>query len=75
MISRVAESAGKKIANPRNNYMRWARHPVLSNANHGSHLPAAWRTLYELTQLPTAVLETAIKDGRRPPAKLAPNAK
>jgi hypothetical protein len=28
-----------------------ARHPVLSNANHASHLPASWTTLYELTHL------------------------
>lgn len=24
---------------------------LLSNANHGSHLPPSWRTLYELTRL------------------------
>jgi DUF3102 family protein len=28
-----------------------ARHPVLSNVAHGPHLPASWRTLYELTKI------------------------
>src|SRR5260221_9439189 len=36
--------------------MKITRHPVLSNANHGSLLPPSWRTLYELTKLPDDVL-------------------
>jgi hypothetical protein len=31
-----------------------AQHRVLANANHGSHLPPSWRTLYELTKLDDA---------------------
>jgi Protein of unknown function (DUF3102)/Temperature dependent protein affecting M2 dsRNA replication len=31
--------------------MAIAANPVLSNANHGSDLPASWRALYELTKL------------------------
>jgi hypothetical protein len=41
-----------------------ARHPVISNATHVSHLPPSWGTLYELTKVETKALEAAIKDGR-----------
>ncbi len=44
-----------------------ARNPVLSNANHGSYLPASWRTLSELARLPQEVLEEALDDGRITP--------
>jgi hypothetical protein len=43
--------------------MKITRHPVLSNANHGSLLPPSWRTLYELTKLPDDVLLAKLKDG------------
>jgi hypothetical protein len=33
-------------------------------ANHGSALPASWRTLYELQRLPEKIFEKAVKDGR-----------
>lgn len=44
--------------------MRIAKHPILSNANHGSSLPTSWRCLYELSRLPVPVLERAIAEGR-----------
>jgi hypothetical protein len=31
--------------------MTVAKHPIISNRNHGSVLPPSWRTLYELTKL------------------------
>jgi hypothetical protein len=40
-----------------------ASHPVLSNRNHGSDLPASWRTLYELTKLDDEALIAGIKAG------------
>jgi hypothetical protein len=40
--------------------MTIAAHPVLSNAAHGSHLPASWRTLSELTVLDKDELEIAL---------------
>ena len=40
-----------------------AEHPVISNANHGSHLPPSWRTLYELTKIPDKMLLAKIADG------------
>jgi hypothetical protein len=43
--------------------MKITRHPILSNADHGRHLPPSWRTLYELTKLPDAVLLAKLKDG------------
>jgi hypothetical protein len=48
-------------------YMRIAEHPVLSNPNHGSNLPASWRTLAELARLDGPALERAIRDGRVTP--------
>lgn len=44
-------------------YMAIAAHPVLSNRNHGNDLPPNWRTLYELTHLPTPVLEAHLALG------------
>jgi N6-adenosine-specific RNA methylase IME4 len=44
-----------------------ARHPVISNATHGSHLPASGRTLYELSRLEPPALEAAIAEGRVTP--------
>jgi hypothetical protein len=44
--------------------MKIASHPVLSEANHGSRLPRSWRTLYELTKFPEAMLRQALADGR-----------
>jgi hypothetical protein len=44
-----------------------AEHPIIANqANHGS-LPPSWRTLYELTTLPTETLQTMLADGRLNP--------
>ena len=40
-----------------------AEHPVISDANHGSHLPPSWRTLYELTKIPHKMLLAKIADG------------
>lgn len=45
-------------------YMDIARHSFLSNPTHGSDLPASWRTLYELSQLPPIDLEEDLKAGR-----------
>jgi hypothetical protein len=39
-----------------------ARHPILSNATHGSHFPPSWRTLFELTKVPDATLMEKLKD-------------
>lgn len=44
-------------------YMAVAQNPQLANPNHGSCLPASWRTLYELTTLPEPTLKHALKDG------------
>lgn len=44
--------------------MKVARNRVLSNPNHGSHLPASWRTLADLATLPEATVEEMIADGR-----------
>lgn len=43
--------------------MAIANHPIISDRNHGSVLPSSWRTLYELTRLPNAVLLAALADG------------
>jgi len=43
--------------------MEIARHPVLSNTDHGSHLPPSWRTMSELASLPAEIVEAKIKDG------------
>jgi hypothetical protein len=43
--------------------MAIARHPVLSNTTHGSHLPPSWRTLSELERLPAKTLLAKIEDG------------
>jgi len=43
--------------------MKVARHPVLSNPNHGSHLPASGRTLAELATLPPETVLARIEDG------------
>jgi hypothetical protein len=40
-----------------------ADHPVLSDANHGTHLPPCWRTLYELSSVPDDELIHLIEDG------------
>jgi hypothetical protein len=44
-----------------------AENPVLSDSNHGSNLPASWRTLYELTKLPKDLLERKIESGEITP--------
>lgn len=40
-----------------------AQHEVISNMAHAPHLPPSWYTLYELTKLPTLLLEAKIEDG------------
>jgi len=47
--------------------MAVSRNPVLANTNHGSYLPASWRTLYELSRLPDAKLTAAIEAGNVSP--------
>ena len=44
--------------------MAIAAHPVISNATHGSCLPASWRTLYELTKLPEPQLARLLESGK-----------
>src|SRR5687768_11939917 len=44
-------------------FMAIARHPVIANATHGSHLPTAWTTLFELSRMPGDDLEQALADG------------
>jgi hypothetical protein len=44
-------------------FMAIARHPVLGNATHASHLPASWYTLYLLSQAPEGKLRAAIESG------------
>jgi len=44
--------------------MEIARHPVISNTKHVSHLPPSWGTLYQLTRVEPKLLQAAIKDGR-----------
>jgi hypothetical protein len=43
--------------------MTIAKHPVLSNPTHVSHLPASWGTLYELTTIPIREMERLIASG------------
>ena len=44
-------------------FMSIARHPVLSDATHVSHLPGAWGTLYQLSRIPESRLRKAIESG------------
>lgn len=44
--------------------MAIARHPVLSNPTHASHLPASWATLYELTTIADQALEQLLAESR-----------
>jgi hypothetical protein len=44
-------------------YRLVAAHPVISNRCHGNALPPSLRTLFELTKLPTEVLQAKLKDG------------
>ncbi|TMB85932.1 MAG: hypothetical protein E6J45_14665, partial [Chloroflexi bacterium] len=43
--------------------MAIAKHPIISNRNHGSDLPCSWRTLYLLSRLDDQVLLQALADG------------
>jgi hypothetical protein len=43
--------------------MAVAGSPRITNRNHGSVLPASWRTLYELTKLSDDVFQARIADG------------
>jgi hypothetical protein len=40
-----------------------AAHPVISNRCHGNALPSSLRTLFELTKLPTEMLQAKLRDG------------
>jgi hypothetical protein len=44
--------------------MQIARHPVLSESEHCSDLPASWTTLHELSKVDEATLRQALADGR-----------
>jgi len=44
-----------------------ARHPDLSDPTHGSHLPASWRTLDVLAQLPPGEVDRRIEAGEITP--------
>lgn len=44
-------------------FMAVGSHETLSNANHGSHLPPSWRTLYELSRFEPTQVETWIAEG------------
>jgi hypothetical protein len=46
-----------------NKLMAIASNDNLRNADHGPHLPASWRTLYELTQLTAEQFAAGIKSG------------
>ncbi len=48
-------------------FMAIAQNPVLSNDAHGQHLPTSWGTLYELSKVPSAVLEEALTIGQITP--------
>jgi hypothetical protein len=50
---RMLRSSGANL------YLKTAAHPELSKAAHGQHLPASWRTLYELTKIEPYVLKSA----------------
>jgi hypothetical protein len=56
-------------------FMAIARHPLLSDATHGSHLPAAWTTLFELSRVEPEELEEAIEAGSVHPAMSTAEAK
>jgi hypothetical protein len=45
-------------------FMAIARHELIANAPPGTHLPASWTTLYELSRVPDALLEQALADGQ-----------
>jgi hypothetical protein len=47
--------------------MQVASHPDLANPHHGAHLPAAWRTLAVLAQLPAGEIHTRIEAGEITP--------
>jgi hypothetical protein len=48
--------------------MTIARHPVISNRDHGDVLPASWRTLYEFRRLPDEQLVQLLNAGTIHPA-------
>lgn len=45
-------------------FMSIARNEALTNASPGTHLPASWTTLYELSRMPVEDLQRAIGDGQ-----------
>jgi hypothetical protein len=47
--------------------MAVAAHPVVGNPNHGSDLPASWRTMFELTKLDDEQIIAGIKAGEITP--------
>jgi hypothetical protein len=48
--------------------MAIAKHPILTKSAHGPLLPPSWRTLYELTKVPTPLLRRALAEGQVHPA-------
>lgn len=55
---------GKRTAQA---YMQIADHPDIANAHHGAHLPASWRTLSVLAQLPAGEVTRRIEAGEVTP--------
>lgn len=62
-------------------YRMIAEHHIISNGDHGRHLPPSWRTIYQLTKLPDDILLSGLKDGtinpkiqRKDVAAMKPNA-
>lgn len=49
-------------------FMAIARHPLIANATPGSHLPATWTVLFELSKIPADLLAVAIEEGRVRPS-------
>jgi N6-adenosine-specific RNA methylase IME4 len=48
-------------------FMAIAQNPVLSSDTHAQRLPTSWGTLYELSKVPTTVLEEALTIGQITP--------
>ncbi len=70
-FERMFHDHARPIANPlpfglraAQMYMAIAKQPILLDANHGSSLPASYRTLYELSRLPSKTLLKGLADGR-----------
>ena len=60
-FGRMIESALPFSANTAQRLMAVASDSRLSNPAHGQHLPASWRTLYEITKLSDEEFTDAIE--------------